>query len=198
LGNVTAVIPGQPLAGSGVGAVRPLWLCMNQTGRLLYLLRHAKSDWDDPALADIDRPLAPRGRKAARAMGRHLKSSGIKPELILCSPARRARQTLELIRDAGAVMPDADLAPWLYAASAHKLLTKLEELQPETASVMLIGHNPGLEDLAITLAGTGADLDRLRAKYPAGALAALSVPEWRRLDPGSAELVSFVVPRDLS
>jgi phosphohistidine phosphatase len=171
---------------------------MNYSARTLCLLRHAKSDRDDPALADIDRPLAPRGRKAARAMARYLKNSGIRPELILCSPARRARQTLELLTEAWPVFPNVSFAPWLYAASASKLLAKLRELPHEAASVMLIGHNPGLEDLATTLAGTGVDLDRLRDKYPTGALAALSLPNWRSLEPGCAELVSFVVPRDLS
>jgi phosphohistidine phosphatase len=133
---------------------------MNYSARTLYLLRHAKSDWDDPALADIDRPLAPRGRKAARAMARYLKNSGIRPELILCSPARRARQTLELLTEAWPVFPNVSFAPWLYAASASKLLAKLRELPHEAASVMLIGHNPGLEDLATTLAGTGVYLNR--------------------------------------
>jgi phosphohistidine phosphatase len=171
---------------------------MNRTERLLYLLRHAKSDWDDPSRTDIDRPLAPRGRKAAGAMSRYLKRADIRPELILCSPARRTRQTLELIGEAFELMPQVTFAPWLYAASAGQLLANLEELPPETASVMLIGHNPGLEDLATSLAGRGADLDRLRDKYPTGALAVLSVFDWRRLEPGCAELVSFVVPRDLS
>ncbi|MEX2553568.1 MAG: histidine phosphatase family protein [Actinomycetota bacterium] len=171
---------------------------MNKAGRLLYLLRHAKSDWGEPATPDIDRPLAPRGRKAARSMGRHLKKSSIRPELILCSPARRTRQTLDLIGRAFEIMPTVRLEPWLYAASLNSLMVNIGELAPETASVMLIGHNPGLEELAATLAGTGADLDRLRDKFPTGALATLSVPSWRDLGQGSAELVSFVVPRDLS
>lgn len=171
---------------------------MNQSARYLHLLRHAKSDWDDPSLADIDRPLASRGTKAARAMGRYLKKSTIRPELILCSPARRTRQTLELIGEAYEVMPKVRFEPWLYAASLNSLLANLGELPPETASVMVIGHNPGLEDLATTLAGTGTDLDRLRDKFPTGALASLRVPEWGSLEPGSAELAAFVVPRDLS
>jgi len=171
---------------------------MKEAGRLLYLLRHAKSDWGEPATPDIDRPLAPRGRKAARAMGRYLKNSGISPELILCSPARRTRQTLELIAEVWGVAPKVSFEPWLYAASASTLLANLQALPPRAVSAMLIGHNPGMEELAATLAGTGADLARLRDKFPTGALAALEVPDWRRLAPGCAELVTFVVPRDLS
>jgi phosphohistidine phosphatase len=171
---------------------------MNQSARNLHLLRHAKSDWDDPSMADIDRPLASRGRKAARAIGRHLKKSSIKPELILCSPARRARQTLELMVEAYEAMPKIKFEAWLYAASLNSLLVNMRKLPPETASVMVIGHNPGLEELATTLAATGADLDRLRDKFPTGALASLRVPEWGSLAPGCAELAAFVVPRDLS
>ena len=171
---------------------------MNEAGRLLYLLRHAKSDWGEPATPDIDRPLAPRGRKAARAVGRYLKSSGINPELILCSPARRTRQTLELITEAWEVTPKVAFEPRLFAASANELLIRLGQLPLGTASAMLIGHNPSMEQLAATLAGTGVDLARLRDKFPTGALAALHVPDWRQLTPGCAELITFVVPRDLS
>ena len=171
---------------------------MNEGGRLLYLLRHAKSDWGELAAPDIDRPLAPRGRKAARAVGRHLKSSGTSPELILCSPARRTRQTLELITEVWEVAPKVSFEPWLYAASASTLLANLQALPPKTLSAMLIGHNPSMEELAATLAGTGAELARLRDKFPTGALATLRVPEWRQLAPGCAELVTFVVPRDSS
>lgn len=171
---------------------------MNEAGRLLYLLRHAKSDWGESATPDIERPLAPRGRKAARAMGRYLETSGISPELVLCSPARRTRETLKLMADAGAVLPKAEFKDWLYAASASTLLANLQALPPETVSAMLIGHNPGVEELAAMLAGTGADLARLRDKFPTGALAALQVPDWGQLAPGCAELVTFVVPRELS
>ena len=170
---------------------------MNRTSKCLYLLRHAKSDWDDPTVADIDRPLAPRGRKAARAMGRYLKSSGTKPELVLCSPARRTRETLKLMAEAGAVMPKVKFKDWLYAASASTILAHVEVLPSKVGSAMLIGHNPGLEELATSLAGRGADLSRLREKYPTGALAALRIPGWGELEPGCAELVSFVVPREL-
>lgn len=171
---------------------------MTTAERLLYLLRHAKSDWGEPARPDLDRPLAPRGRKAARAMARYLESSGVCPELVLCSPARRARETLEPVTEAWSVKPEVRFAAWLYGAPGSGLLAKLQELPPDTTSVMLVGHNPGLQDLATGLAGRGAKLGRLREKYPTGAMAVLGVPDWSRLEPGCAELVSFVAPRDLA
>jgi phosphohistidine phosphatase len=146
----------------------------------LYLLRHAKSSWDEPGLADHDRPLAPRGRRAAKAMGRYLREQGIEPEVILCSSATRARQTLERLGLSG-----ARIEPGLYAADA----ATLRGFIPEGDSAMLIGHNPGLHDLALSLARSGPRLDELAAKFPTGALATIE------LDTG--ELIDFVRPRDL-
>ena len=165
---------------------------------LLYLLRHAKSDWGEPDLADFDRPLAQRGRKASRAMAGYLENSDIRPELVLCSPALRARETLaKPVAKTWTVKPEVVFADWLYGASATRLLAELKDLPTGTTSVMLVGHNPGMHDLAASLAGTGAELDRLREKCPTGALAVLRVPAWNKLERGCAELVSFVVPRSL-
>jgi phosphohistidine phosphatase len=169
--------------------------------RALYLLRHAKSSWDDSDLDDHDRPLAPRGARAAAKMARHLRSEGIQPALVLCSSARRARETLDLISPA---LGDAAvwMEPELYGADAGDLLRRLRRLPSAVPSAMLIGHAPGLQVLALRLAGGGdvAALARLRAKMPTAALATLVLPptDWARLDPGSAKLAGFVVPRDLS
>jgi phosphohistidine phosphatase len=151
----------------------------------LYLLRHAKSSWDDPELADHDRPLAPRGRRASKAIGRYLREHGIEPELVLCSSATRARETLERAGLSGTVEGE------LYGAGARTLLARLNRVPDEVASVMLIGHNPGMEDLVLLLAA------QTPSKFPTAALATLECPPWSELDRGTAELVGFVRPREL-
>ena len=168
--------------------------------KALYLLRHAKSSWADSGLADHDRPLAPRGKKATRALALHLAESGVRPALVLCSTAARARETLDgVVRSLG-----DDVEVWherdLYGASAHELLDRLRRLPPAVPSVMVVGHNPGMEDLALDILGGGdqGSLTRLHAKFPTGALATLLVPgEWKSLAPGQATLTAYVVPRDL-
>jgi phosphohistidine phosphatase len=162
--------------------------------RRLYLLRHAKSSWKEQGLADHDRPLAPRGRRAAKAMRRHLREQGVEPELVLCSTARRARETLEGIEPAlgrGAIRVEAEL----YRAAPAALLARLHAIAPAVRSVMVIGHNPGLEELAQLLAGQGTRAE----KFPTGALATLAFrgSGWGALDRGGAELVELVRPRDL-
>ena len=165
----------------------------------LYLLRHAKSSWDDPTRADHDRPLAPRGRPAAKVMAKHLGRKGIAPELVLCSPSRRTRQTLTRIAQGLGKNADARIEAELYAASAAVLLEVLHEVPDEVESVMLIGHNPGIQDLALSLARPGSKSARVRSKFPTAALATLELNgTWRELAPGSAELVSFVKPKELS
>lgn len=169
--------------------------------KVLYLLRHAKSSWDDPVLADHERPLSPRGRRAAARIAEHLNSEGIRPALILCSSSRRTRQTLELV---AAALPDVptQVEADLYGAGEGSLLRRLQQLPDTAGSVLLVGHNPGLQELALALAGGGdpETLARLRAKVPTGALATLAAPvtRWRDLRPRGAELVAFVVPRGLS
>ena len=154
--------------------------------RTVYLLRHAKSSWSDPALADIDRPLAPRGRKAAKKIARHLRDRDVHPELVLCSPAARARETLAAI-GAGEIRPE------LYGADASDLLEVIRGLPDDAASVLLVGHNPGFEDLARTFAPLPDE------KFPTGALAtfAFDCERWADVKPGGAELVDYVVPREL-
>jgi len=170
--------------------------------RTLYLLRHAKSSWEDPGLADFDRPLAPRGRRAGATIAGHLRERAVSPELVLCSPALRTRQTLELVATgfdpgSGATV---ELEPSLYGASAEDLLAALREVPDDVGSVLLVAHQPGIQDLALllTAAGAGAELERLRAKYPTAALATFSVPgPWRRLEAGSARLEGFVKPKEI-
>jgi phosphohistidine phosphatase len=164
----------------------------------LYLLRHAKSSWKDTSLPDYDRPLAGRGRRATKAIARHLREQGIKPELVLCSTARRARETLEGIEPAlGAAA--LCLEDELYAAGAPALLERLRRVPDAVESVMLIGHNPGLHELALGLARPSPTASDLAVKYPTGALAilAFSASTWHQLEYDTAELVDLVRPRDL-
>ena len=153
---------------------------MSQTKRLL-LLRHAKSSWDDPSLADHDRPLAPRGRKAAKRICEYLRDEEIEVSLVLCSSARRARETLERVQPPGEVM----IEPGLYGASASQLLERVRRVPDDFDSVMLIGHNPALEDLTLALARPGTEL--AGQKFPTGALATLTFSgPWHALAPGEA------------
>jgi phosphohistidine phosphatase len=165
----------------------------------VYLLRHAKSSWKDRSLADRDRPLAGRGRRAAKAMARHLEAERIRPDLVLCSPARRTRETLERVERAFGDRVDARLDESLYGASEAELFELLEGLPREVESVMLIGHNPGLEELALALASEGEALPRMREKYPTAALATIDLPadRWSDIERGGGELVAYVRPADL-
>jgi phosphohistidine phosphatase len=161
------------------------------------LIRHAKSSWDDSTLADRERPLAKRGRKAAERIGAYLRREGLRPEIVLCSPSKRTRETLEILglRDADVVFPED-----LYSASADELLALVHEVDADAAIIAVIGHNPGMHDLAIKLVGNDAAADavRLREKFPTCAVAVFDVDRaWRELAPTNARLASFVVPKEL-
>jgi phosphohistidine phosphatase len=164
----------------------------------LHLLRHAKSSWKEPELADHDRPLAARGRRAADAMGRHLAASGVAPGLVLCSTALRARETWERIEPSLAGTP-VRYEPEIYGASAATLRERVRGVPDDVASVLLVGHNPAIELFAADLACASPLLDDLEAKFPTGALAtlALRAASWRDLGDECTELVAFVRPRDL-
>ena len=165
--------------------------------KTLYLLRHGKSDWDN-SLPDHDRPLAPRGVRAAASIAAHLRKMGAGPELVACSSAVRATETLDPIREAVGNSAEIRVEDALYGAAASDLMDWLRKLPDELSSVMIVGHNPTVEDLATQLAGRGPKLERMREKFPTAALATLAIPRsWGDLEPGVAELTDFVVPRDL-
>jgi phosphohistidine phosphatase len=168
------------------------------TTRRLYLLRHAKSSWKQPDLADHDRPLSGRGRRAAKAIARHVGEHGIAPELVLCSTARRTRDTFERLERALGT-PDVRFERELYGSTADGLLDRLHQVPDEIGSVLLVGHNPAIEDLALDLARPSPERGELEAKFPTGALATLELAgaSWRELGRGGGELVGFVRPRDL-
>ncbi len=171
--------------------------------KTLLLLRHAKSSWDDPTLADEDRPLAPRGRKAAPRMGRYLEEEGLKPDLILCSPSVRTRDTLALLGPVGEGMP-VRFEPTLYPGTPEALLDALHAADDSASRLLLIGHNPGMEILAAQITDTG-DPDsreayrRMSEKFPTAALAVFEAPlsHWADLALGSLRFRTFVRPRDL-
>lgn len=171
----------------------------------LSLLRHAKSSWDDPELEDFDRPLGKRGRKAAPEMGKLLASMGLKPDLIICSGAVRARQTLELVLDEWpSPAPRVIYDNAVYMALPEKLMERLRAgTSAEPARhVMIVGHNPGLEELAMLLAGSGpADArSRLATKFPTAAAAVISfdADRWDGVTPGSGRLEHFLTPKHLT
>jgi phosphohistidine phosphatase len=160
--------------------------------RRIYLLRHAKSSWDEPGIPDHDRPLAPRGKRAAKAMAKHLREHDVRPDVVLCSTAKRARKTLKRIEPVLG-KPDVHYERELYAASAATLLARLRDIPKSVDSVMVIGHNPGLEDLVLVLT-------EQPTTFPTGALATLAFTgrEWAALERGMAELVDVVRPRELA
>ncbi len=161
----------------------------------LLLVRHAKSSWTDPDVADHDRPLNARGREAATRVGRHLRRSGFQPDLVLCSSATRARQTLEGLDFEHAPVSIEDR---LYGASPMALLTRVRAVPGDVHSLVLIAHNPGIEDLTRLLADHD---DQLAAagKFPTAAVAELefALDDWAQVAPGRGRLRTFVVPRDL-
>jgi phosphohistidine phosphatase len=165
----------------------------------LHVLRHAKSSWDDPSLRDHDRPLNGRGKRAAKTMSRHIRDAGVVPDLVLCSTATRARQTLERIEPVLG-RRETHVEADLYGASARSLLARLRLVPDTIGAVLLIGHNPGLQDLVLALAAPGDARRRVEEKFPTAALATLEYEgaAWDRLAPGAAELVGYVRPRDLS
>jgi phosphohistidine phosphatase len=169
--------------------------------KLLYLLRHAKSSWDGQDIADFDRPLNKRGRKAAKLMARYFKDNAIQPAAVICSPAKRTKETLKHLMPAlGDVEAIYDRR--VYEASYQTLLLCLADLPPEAPSVLLVGHNPGIERLALYLMndlGHGPGAARMQDKYPTGSLAILSVPseDWADLKVGSGRLDDFIRPADL-
>lgn len=167
-------------------------------GLMLHLLRHAKSSWDDPGVADVDRPLTPRGERAARKLGRALARERVRPQLVLCSSARRARETLELIRPELPGSPAISLEDGLYAATGRELLARVRRIPPGSEEVLLIGHNPGVHDLALALAGSTAP-PSLREQLPTGALISLKVAaaRWADVAPGQGAVIRILLPRRL-
>lgn len=165
----------------------------------LYVMRHAKSDWPS-GIGDADRPLSPRGRKAAPLVARKMKAEGLLPDLIFCSTARRTRETHALLVDQLGDVPVRFLSE-LYLASPAQLLRLVRKADDAAASLLLIGHNPGVQSLALALTGDGDGdaIAHLREKFSTGAVAVLRFPveHWRDIAPGGGRLEDFIRPRAL-
>jgi phosphohistidine phosphatase len=178
-------------------------------GRKLVLMRHAKSAWPD--VPDHERPLARRGRRDAPVMGRWLRAAGYLPDQVLCSTARRAGETWQLTQAGLGATPPASFDDGVYQGSASQLLDLIRGVNPGVRTLLVVGHDPAMPELALALAattltpgpGAASDaappdmLDRMRAKFPTAAIAVFEVTgDWDQLGPGTARLICFVTPRD--
>lgn len=170
--------------------------------RLLSFLRHAKSNWDDPTLQDVDRPLSPRGRKAASLLGRYIIAEGLVPDLVLSSVSIRTRQTCELAFAGLTPAPKIVFEDNVYLASADQLIELIRATEASVPHLMIVGHNPGLQRLALGLVGTGParQIASLAEKLPTAGLVVLKLPgeAWNAAVPGVARLMRFVTPRCLA
>jgi len=168
--------------------------------RRLILLRHAKSAWPE-GVADVDRPLNARGRAAAPRMGAYLAAEGLVPGHVMVSPARRRQETWALV---GVVLPtvEVETVPLIYEASPGRILDALRTAPDAADTLLLIGHNPGFQDLALLLVGSGDATARenLREKFPTAGLTVIdfAVASWGAVGRGGGRLERFVTPRDLS
>lgn len=163
--------------------------------KTLYILRHAKAAPEGPD-GDAERPLMKRGRKAAAAMGEYLAELTPPPALVLCSTSLRTRETLDEILPSLERQPQLLFEDALYLASASRLLERLERLPEQAGSALLIGHNPGLHQLATTLA---SDAEGLAEGFPTAALAVLRISgSWSALRPHQAKLIDFKTAKSLN
>ena len=159
----------------------------------LLLLRHAKSSWDDASLADFDRPLNGRGRRAAPLMGALMRERQLRPDLIISSPATRARETIALVLEAARLETELRYDERIYEATASHLVEVISGVEDDRQEVMLVGHNPGFEDLLERL--TGESL-----RVPTGALAriALNAERWSEAGALGGRLEWLVKPKELA
>jgi phosphohistidine phosphatase len=165
--------------------------------RTLLVFRHGKSDWPE-GVPDAKRPLGTRGRRDAPAAGAWLVSAGLRPDLVISSPAVRARETWELAATALDEAPPVSYDKRVYAAPVPRLLEVLRDTPDDVQTLVLVGHNPGLQELVDALADDGDPdaLDQVREKFPTSAIAKLSFDgSWADMDTGSARLDELIVPR---
>ena len=160
--------------------------------RTLYLLRHAKSSWKDASLRDFDRPLKGRGRDAAKQIGKRLASEQPQPVLVVCSPAARARETAEIVLKQAGLKVDVNFVQRIYEASLRDVLHVVSEIPDEKEVVIMIGHNPGFEELVAYLSGE-------HRRMPTCALAKLrlDVGSWKDIKAGEGTLAWFIAPKEL-
>jgi phosphohistidine phosphatase len=168
--------------------------------KTLHLLRHAKSSWKDPRLDDHERPLNKRGRDTAKAIAAYLRRTNVTPDVVLCSTAVRAQQTLKLIAKA-IKPPKVVLERGIYEVTERKLWRFLRKLPESADCALMIGHNPGLHHLALMLADarSRSRLPSSDAKFPTGAIASFSFEgPWKELRPNGAAVASYLTPKDIA
>ena len=169
--------------------------------KTLTLLRHAKSGWDDPVARDFDRPLNPRGRRAAQTVGKEMRARDLGFDKVLASPAARVVETLEEIGSGYGEVLQPHYDQRLYLASAETILDLLQSTEDRLNRLLIVGHNPGLERLVLLLTkqGAGQLRDQAEIKYPTATLAEISFPveRWSEVAEGSGTLTLFIRPRDL-
>lgn len=170
--------------------------------KLLGLFRHAKSDWGDPRARDFDRDLNDRGRAGAAVMGRHIRDYGARWDRVVASPAVRCAETLEIAAEAAGRSFPVNWDRRIYLASSSTLIDLLREQPADAASVLMVGHNPGLEDVIFDLVpndGSSPLRDAVEAKFPTAAFAVLELPieRWSDVAAARARLVHLTRPRDL-
>jgi phosphohistidine phosphatase len=167
--------------------------------KTLTLLRHAKSTWDDPVARDFDRPLNRRGRKAARAIGAEMRRLGLEFDAVIASPAVRVIETLEEVEQGYGrpLAPEFDRR--VYLAEPETLLDIVRAAGDDAGRLLLVGHNPGLESLAMELDGGTGLRDEVALKYPTATLAEIELPavSWSDIAPGTGRIARFIRPRDL-
>ena len=170
--------------------------------KLLGLFRHAKSDWHDPRARDFDRPLNERGRRGAAIMGRHIRDHGVRWDHVIASPAVRCAETVEIAAEAAGRPLAVNWDRRIYLASSATLADLLREQDDQFGATLMVGHNPGLEDLIFDLVpndGSSPLRDVVEVKFPTAAFAVLelAIDSWANLADNSARLVHLTRPRDL-
>ncbi len=168
--------------------------------KTLILLRHAKSSWDDHGARDFDRRLNRKGERAARTMGNHMRAAGLSWDHAIASPAARVTETLEQVGQGYGRTIEPDWDRRAYLASAATLLELVHEAPASADTLLLSGHNPGLEDLILLLVPDGNALrDQVEIKFPTASLAVMTCDgdSWADVAPGRCDLVNFTRPRDL-
>lgn len=161
--------------------------------KTLLLMRHAKSSWADPGQPDFERPLNERGRQTAPVIGRFLVGRSLKPDIVVCSPAERARETAALVLEAAELSPVVRYDARIYEASAARLLEVAREIAEPAATALLVGHNPGMEELITLLTGE-------RERMPTAALACVlfDLATWAEVAPQTGRLAWLVRPKELA
>lgn len=161
--------------------------------KTIHLLRHAKSSWKDPGMSDFERPLNGRGRESAPLVGQFIRQKQIRPDMILCSPAERARETAALVVKAANLDSELRFDERIYEADAARLLAVVSQIDEPYAVALLVGHNPGMEDLIETLTGE-------RESMPTAALAriVLDVEKWSKVRERTGRLDWLVRVKELA